>query len=295
MDKLSVMNAFCRIVERGSFARAAEDLGVSSALLSREVKLLEESLGCTLLTRTTRTMSLTDHGHHYFEQAQAILDAVGQVEDRIRRHSGEVRGHLKINAPHSYGQIVLSPLLPEFLAQHPDLEVTLSLDDRVVDMVEGGFDLSIRIRAELPDSALVARRLAPVRQCLFASPAYIKNAGHPETPEMLHDHATSTYSLADDTLHWTLIGPKGAQIVALSPRLRIGSSLVLRDLLIAGFGIGALPDFISKGAEADGQLVRVLPDYELPARHVFAVTGSRLGSDAKVTALLDHLRHALVD
>lgn len=294
VDKLSVMNAFCRIVERGSFARAAEDLGVSSALLSREVKLLEESLGCTLLTRTTRTMSLTDHGHHYFEQAQEILGAVGQVEERIRRHSGEVRGHLRINAPSSYGQVVLSPLLPDFLAQHPDLEVTLSLDDRVVDMVEGGFDLSIRIRAELPDSALVARRLAPVRQRLFASPSYISIAGNPKTPEMLRDHATSAYTLADDTQHWALTGPDGFEIVTLQPRLRIGSSLVLRDLLIAGFGIGALPDFISHPSEVDGKLVRVLPDRELPPRHVFAVTASRLGSDAKVAAFLNYLRTTLV-
>lgn len=287
------MNAFCRIVDRGSFARAAEDLGVSSALLSREVKLLEESLGCTLITRTTRTMSLTDHGRHYYDQAQAILDAVGQVEDWIRRHSGEVRGHLRLNAPSSYGQIVLSPLLPAFLAEHPDLEVTLSLDDRVVDMVEGGFDLSIRVRAELPDSALVARRLATVRQRLFASPDYLIHAGKPTTPEALRDHSSAAYTLADDTLHWTLNGPEHSEVIDLKPRLRIGSSMVLRDLLIAGFGIGALPDFISNAPEADGQLVRVLPGYELPERHVYAVTASRLGSDAKVSAFLDHLRDAL--
>ncbi|MCV2893851.1 LysR family transcriptional regulator [Lentibacter sp. XHP0401] len=287
------MNAFCRIVDRGSFARAAEDLGVSSGLLSREVKLLEESLGCSLLTRTTRSMSLTDHGRIYYDQAQAILNAVGQVEDQIRRHSGEVRGHLRINAPSSYGQIVLSPLLPTFLDAHPELEMTLALDDRVVDMVEGGFDLSIRVRAELPDSALVARRLAPVHQRLFASPAYLADAGTPETPVALHDHVSATYTLADDMLHWTLTGSSETEVVTLQPRLRIGSSLILRDMLIAGFGIGALPDFISESPHANGDLVRVLPDYELPPRHVFAVTASRLGSDAKVAAFLDHLRAAL--
>jgi len=284
------MNAFCRIVDRGSFARAAEDLGVSSALLSREVKLLEESLGCTLLTRTTRTMSLTDHGRHYYHQAQTILETVEQVEDQIRRHSGRVRGHLRINAPNSYGQIVISPLLPSFLAQYPDLEVTLSLDDRVVDMVEGGFDLSIRVRAELPDSALVARRIALIQQRLFASPDYLRQAEEPTTLEALHDHASAAYTHADDRLHWTLTGPEGTEVVSLSPRLRIGSSLVLRDLLIAGFGIGALPDFISHTPEAEGKLVRVLPEHQLPPRYVFAVTASRLGSDAKVTAFLNHLR-----
>ena len=171
MDKLSVMNAFCRVVARGSFARAADDLGVSSALLSREVKLLEESLGCTLLARTTRSMSLTDAGRRYYEEAQGILDAVDHMEDRIRQEAGAIRGHLKVNAPNSFGQVVIAPFLPAFLATYPDLRLTLSLDDRVVDMVEGGFDLSLRIRATLPDSSLVARRIGTVRQRIFASPA----------------------------------------------------------------------------------------------------------------------------
>ncbi|MDJ0930678.1 LysR family transcriptional regulator [Breoghania sp.] len=288
------MNAFCRIVERGSFARAAEDLGVSPAFLSRDIKLLEESLGCSLLTRTTRTMSLTDYGRQYYDQVQAILDAVGQVEDRIRRQSGEVRGHLKINAPSSFGQIVLTPLLPAFLARHPDLEVTLSFDDRIVDMVEGGFGLSIRVRPDLPDSALVTRRLAPVHQCLFASPDYLARAGTPKTPNALNKHEIAVFTLADDTTYWALSGPDGGHVLTPTPHLRVGSSPVLRDLLIAGFGIGPLPDFISDAPEAGGQLVRVLPDYELPMRHVYAIAPMRLGLDTKTTAFLDHLRAALM-
>jgi DNA-binding transcriptional LysR family regulator len=182
MDKLSVMNAYCRIVERGSLARAADDLGVSAALLSRELKLLEQSLGCVLLTRTTRAMSLTDAGRLYYEQSQAILDAVSHSEDRIRESAGAVRGHLKVNASSSFGQTVIAPLLPRFLERYPDLRFTLSLDDRVVDMVEGGFDVSIRIRAAMPDSALVARRIGTARQRVFASPAYLDRAGTPKHP-----------------------------------------------------------------------------------------------------------------
>ncbi|MAQ37428.1 MULTISPECIES: LysR family transcriptional regulator, partial [Thioclava] len=167
MDKLSVMQAFRRIVERGSFARAAEDLGVSPALLSREIKLLEESLGSSLLTRTTRSMSLTDAGRLYYDEASGILDAVTSVETRIRDVAGAVRGHLKVNASSSFGQTVISPILPEFLEAHPDLRLSLSLDDRVVDMVEGGFDVSIRIRPAMPDSALVARKIGTMRQRIF--------------------------------------------------------------------------------------------------------------------------------
>jgi len=293
MDKLSVMNAYCRIVERGSLARAADDLGVSAALLSRELKLLEQSLGCALLTRTTRSMSLTDAGRLYYEQAQAILDAVSRSEDRIREEAGAVRGHLKVNASSSFGQMVIAPFLPKFLEQYPDLKFTLSLDDRVVDMVEGGFDVSIRIRAAMPDSALVARRIGTVRQRIFAGPAYIERAGMPETPDDIKDHRIIGFLLANHLTEWSLSGPGGEQTIALDPEVKVGNSLVLRDLLIAGHGIGTLPDFVSDAAEARGELVRVLPDWELPAPEIFAVTASRLGMDARVTAFLDHLRAAL--
>ena len=293
MDKLSVMQAFRRIVERGSFARAAEDLGVSPALLSREIKLLEESLGTTLLTRTTRSMSLTDAGRLYYDEVIGILDTVTGVETRIREGAGAVRGHLKVNASSSFGQTVIAPMLPDFLDAYPDLRLTLSLDDRVVDMVEGGFDVSIRIRAAMPDSALVARKIGTIHQRVFAAPSYLEHAGIPSTPNDLAQHRVIGFLLADHLTSWVLQGPQGTQTVDLDPPIRVGNSLVLRDLLIAGQGIGTLPDFVSHEHEARGELVRVLPEWELPAPEIFAVTGSRLGMDAKVTAFLDHLRAAL--
>ena len=293
MDKLSVMHAFRRIVERGSFARAAEDLGVSPALLSREIKLLEESLGTTFLTRTTRSMSLTDAGQLYYDEAMGILEAVTQVETRIRDGAGAVRGHLKINASSSFGQTVIAPILPQFIEAYPDLRLTLSMDDRVVDMVEGGFDVSIRIRAVMPDSALVARKIGTMRQRVFASPGYLDRAGVPQSPADIPGHKIIGFLLADHLTSWILTGPAGTTTIDLDPPIRVGNSLVLRDLLIAGQGIGTLPDFISNALEARGDLVRVLPDWELPAPEVFAVTASRLGMDAKVTAFLHHLRRAL--
>lgn len=287
------MHAFRRIVERGSFARAAEDLGVSPALLSREIKLLEESLGTMLLTRTTRSMSLTDAGRLYYDEATGILDAVTQVETRIRDGAGAVRGHLKVNASSSFGQTVIAPILPSFLDAYPDLRLTVSMDDRVVDMVEGGFDVSIRIRPAMPDSALVARRIGMMRQRIFAAPNYLESAGVPQAPQDIARHRVIGFLLADHLSSWTLNGPSGSTVVDLDPPVRVGNSLVLRDLLIAGQGIGTLPDFVSNEAEARGLLVRVLPDWELPAPEIFAVTASRLGMDAKVTAFLDHLRAAL--
>lgn len=293
MDKLSVMHAFRRIVERGSFARAAEDLGVSPALLSREIRLLEESLGTTLLTRTTRAMSLTDAGRLYYDEASGILDAVAQVETRIRDGAGAVRGHLKVNASSSFGQTVIAPVLPGFLEAYPEIRLTLSLDDRIVDMVEGGFDVSIRIRAGMPDSALVARKIGTMRQRIFAAPAYVARAGLPRHPDEIARHRVVGFLLADHLTSWNLTSPSGAVSLDIDPPVRVGNSLVLRDLLIAGQGIGTLPDFVSNAPEARGELVRVLPDWELPAPEIFAVTSSRLGMDAKVTAFLDHLRAAL--
>lgn len=293
MDKLSVMHAFRRIVERGSFARAAEDLGVSPALLSREIKLLEESLGTSLLTRTTRSMSLTDAGRIYYDEASDILNSVSHIENRIREGAGTVRGHLKVNASSSFGQTVIAPFLPKFLSTYPDLKLTLSLDDRVVDMVEGGFDVSIRIRSTMPDSALVARKIGVMRQRIYAAPAYLEQSGTPSQPEDIAHHRVVGFLLADHLTSWKLQGPSGRTTIDVDPPIRVGNSLALRDLLIAGQGIGTLPDFVSNEPVSRGELVRVLPEYELPAPEIFAVTSSRLGMDAKVTAFLDHLQAAL--
>ena len=293
MDKLSVMHGFRRIVERGSFSRAAKDLGVSPALLSREIKLLEESLGSLLLTRTTRSMSLTEAGRLFYEESQTVLDRVEHLERCIREGAGSVRGHLRVNAPSSFGQMVIAPCLPEFLDAYPDLRLTLSLDDRLVDMVEGGFDVSIRIRSAMQDSALIARRIGTMRQRIFAAPSYLDRAGVPQEPKDLLQHEITGFLLADHLTEWSLLGPKGDQTVEVDPRVRVGNSLVLRDLLVAGRGIGTLPDFLSAGPEQRGELVRVLPEYELPAPEIFAIASSRLGMDARVNAFLEHLVRAL--
>lgn len=160
-------------------------------------------------------------------------------------------------------------------------------------MVRGGFDLSIRIRAELPDSGLLVRKLATVHQQLFASAAYIRQYGAPRSPRDLAQHATLVYLHADSVHSWELHGRNKVQQVAFKPRFKLGSSVILRDMLIAGAGVGALPDFIAQAAERTGSLVRVLPDWELPVRHVYAVTASRLGADAKALAFVDHVLEAL--
>lgn len=293
MDKLATMQAFCRIVDRGSFARAAEDLGVSPALLSREVRLLEDSLGTTLITRTTRRMSLTEAGRLYYQESMTILDAVNRVEDHIRDGAGAMRGHLKVNASNSFGQLVIAPFLPAFTTAFPDLRVTLSLDDRIIDMVEGGFDVSIRIRSALRDSTLIARKIGTVQQGVFAAPSYLKSAGLPDGPEAISRHKVLGFLLSDHLTTWDMTGPDGPCTLTVDPVVRVGSSIVLRDLLIAGAGIGTLPSFVSNGPVARGELVRLLPAYSFAPRDICAVTAARLGMDARVLAFLDHLKAAL--
>lgn len=295
MDKLATMQAFCRIVERGSFARAAEDLGVSPALLSREVRLLEDSLGTTLITRTTRRMSLTEAGRLYYQESMTILDAVNRVDDHIRAGAGAMRGHLKVNASNSFGQLVIAPFLPAFTTAFPDLRVTLSLDDRIIDMVEGGFDVSIRIRSAMRDSTLIALKIGTVQQGIFAAPAYLKSAGVPQGPDAISRHKVLGFLLSDHLTTWDMTGPDGPCTLTVDPVVRVGSSIVLRDLLIAGAGIGTLPSFVSDGPVARGDLVRLLPGYSFAPRDICAVTAARLGMDARVLAFLDHLKAALPD
>lgn len=293
MDKLSAMQAFCRIVERGSFTRAAEDMGVSAALLSREVSRLEASLSVALITRTTRRMSLTETGRAYYDEAQAILRAVGTFEDRIRERTGRVSGHLRVNAPSSFGQLIVTPMLPAFCEAYPDLRVSLSLDDRLVDMVEGGFDLTLRVRASLADSALRASRIGTVSVGIFAAPDYLHRHGVPERAEDIGTHRTCGYLLSETPGVWDLVGPEGAVSVPVQPCLSVGSSLALRDLLVAGCGLGTLPDFISRGAEGTGRLVRVLPQYRLPDRAVWAISAAGARQDARVAAFLQAVKAAM--
>lgn len=293
MDKLSAMRAYCRIVERGSFTRAADDLGVSAALLSREVSRLEASLGVALLSRTTRRMSLTEAGRAYYDEALVILQALNSFEQRIREKAGVVSGHLRVNAPSSFGQVVVAPMLPEFCRQYPDLRVSLTLDDRVIDMIEGGFDLTLRVRSSLKDSTLRAHKLGEVRVGIFASPDYLARHGSPAKPDDIRHHKTCGYLLSEHLESWDLTGPEGPVSVPVDPKVRVGNSFVLLDLLTAGMGLGTLPDFISRTAEKAGRLVPVLPDLELPRRLVWAVLPAGSRQDARIAAFLHALETAL--
>lgn len=294
MDTFNYMRAFRRIVELGSLAKAAEDLDMSSAGLSKQLRALEAHLGAVLIQRTTRKMSLTDTGAAYYAECCRLLDALDALEKSVRRQSGRVSGRLRVNAPVSFALSVLSLLLARFLRQYPDLRLDLAMEDRLVDAVGQGFDVSIRLRAQLDDSSLIARRLASLTQVLCAAPSYLERRGVPDSVDALRGHDILSYSLADSP------GPvpeedagQPADPLGGPALIQVNNSLMLRDLLEAGLGIGALPSFLAGPALAAGRLARVLPELPGSPRQVYAVYPTSRHLQPKVKAFVDFLAEHL--
>lgn len=286
MTNLGDLEVFVRVIAAGSMSTAARDLGLSPAVVSKRIKRLEDKLGTRLLQRTTRQISLTEAGQGFHERVLTVLGGLEEAEAFASGRSSEVNGTLKISASTSFGRMHVAPHLKPFMEAHPDLAIHLVLSDEFTDIVGGGFDLAIRI-AELNDSSLVARRLAPVRRVLCAAPDYLAAHGTPETLEDLKKHRCLPAHNHDS---WRLEGPSGP--VALRPEgmLITNSSEVIREAVIAGLGI-ALRSTWDVGAELkSGKLVQVLPQYE-SSRNVAlsAVYPSRQFLPAKVRLFIDYL------
>ncbi|WP_136475749.1 LysR family transcriptional regulator [Pseudomonas sp. DG56-2] len=293
MDVLLAMRTFRRVVERGSFSQAAVDLGQSTAAVSKQVRQLEKHLGSLLLLRTTRRMSLSESGQAYFSECCHLLEELDALERATQSGSSEPSGRLRVNAPLSFGLKVLSPILVAFMQRYPDLKVELTLDDRLLDVVSEGFDVSLRIRSHLPDSSLVARRLGEVAQVICAAPAYLKANGTPHSVEALREHSCLAYRLAEHPGSWQLQGPQGNSRLELPVRLAVDNSLMLSEMLLAGLGIGALPSFIAQPLLDSGQLMQLLPEQSMPRRSIYALYASHRHVSQKVRVFVDFLACAL--
>ncbi len=292
MDVLAHMRVFRAVVECDSFSKAALALNQSAAAISKQVRQLEERLGTLLLVRTTRRMSLSDGGRAYYLECCRLLDEIAALEVATRGCAGKVAGRLRVNAPLSFGLKVLSPLLPAFLARYPDVKPELTLDDRLRDVVGEGYDVSLRIRAALADSTLVARRLGDVEQMICAAPAYLARRGTPRQATDLYTHDCLAYRLADSPGVWQLDGPEGASSIILPVRFSADSSLMLADMLVAGIGVGALPSFVAAPLLASGALARVLPSHAMARRGVYALTPDGRHVPQRVRAFCDFLAEA---
>ncbi|MDX1738230.1 MAG: LysR family transcriptional regulator [Alphaproteobacteria bacterium] len=289
MDKLSFMKAFCRIVELDNVSKAAEDMGYSASVLSRELKATEEGLGVSLMARTTRKLTLTDHGRTYYKECQRILNDLDHLESGMREGGQKPRGVLKVNMPQSFGLSVVSPNISRFVTAYPDIDLQLNLDDRVLDMVKEGFDLSIRVLLHLDDSNLLARKIGMVTQKICASPGYLKGRQIPEIPADLLSHNVLGFSLSQHLNVWEFVSRESHMSVSVNPPTLVNNSLFLRDMLCQDLGIASLPNFICDPLLKEGKLVELLPDFRLPSRSIYAVTPSRLGLDAKTKAFVQFI------
>ncbi len=291
MDRYQALQAFVAVVDAGSFVAGAEAIGISKAAISRQVGELESHLGVRLMNRTTRRLSLTVEGETYLARVRELLAGFDAAEAEITARSGEAIGTLKVNVPVSFGLLHLAPLWAGFLARHPKVTLDVTLSDRVVDLVDEGYDLAVRI-ARLPASTLVSRRLTSTRMVLCASPDYLRQHGTPAHPSELADHAVMAYSLLSIGENWAFEGPDGPVTVKIHPRLRSNSGDTCRSVALAGGGIVLQPTFLVGDALQSGELVEVLPAFRSIELDVYAVYPSRQHLTPKVRLLVDHLVEA---
>ncbi|MEN5082582.1 LysR family transcriptional regulator [Bosea sp. TWI1241] len=285
MDRFGDLDVFARVVTAKSMSAAGRELNLSPAVISKRIRRLEDRLGVRLLQRTTRQLSLTEAGQGFYERVVAILGSVEEAESWVASGSGQPRGTLRVSAPTSFGRLHIAPHLKPFLDANPMVSVELILTDTFVDIVAEGFDLAVRI-ADLRDSSLVAKRLAPNHRMLCATPDYLARHGVPESLTDLERHTL----IAHNTDQWRLDGPDGPVSVRIAGPLRTNSSEVVREALLAGVGI-ALRSTWDIGAELQsGALTHVLPAYSVGRRvAVYAVYPSRRHMEQKVRVFVDYL------
>ncbi|MEE4110268.1 MAG: LysR substrate-binding domain-containing protein [Halieaceae bacterium] len=295
MEDLNDVAVFVAVVDAGSFTRAAERLKVSRPAVSKQVSRLEESLGVRLLQRTTRRLSLTEAGRIFHAGASRGLEDLAEARAEVSRLQEQPRGVLRINVPMSFGILHIAPLLPEFMREYPELSVEMDLNDRKLDVIEEGFDASVRI-SDLPDSTLVARRLAPCRHAIVAAPAYLERRGVPEKPMDLQGHEVLSYSLQQSARQWHFLDPDGQpEQVTVSGRLQVNNSLALREALLAGVGLARTPTFLVGEDLREGRLIAVLRDYRSLEVSIYLVYPQRRHLSPKVRAFADFLVSKIKD
>jgi len=288
MDRFQEMRAFVAVVDAGSFVRAAESLGLSKTAVSRLVSDLESRLGARLLHRTTRTLSLTPDGEIFHERCRRLLDDMAEAEAELSAHTGDVVGRLRINAPVTFGLLHLATVWPAFMALHPHVLLDITLSDRVVDLVDEGYDLAVRI-AELPSSSLVSRPLTATRLMLCASPDYLRQHDPIAHPSDLARHRIIAYSWLSSGDQWWFQGPQGPVTVKVKPQMYSNSGDTCCAAALRHQGIVLQPSFLVAPHLASGALVELLPQYRSTQLGVYAVYPSRKHLPPKVRALIDCL------
>jgi DNA-binding transcriptional LysR family regulator len=289
MDRLAAMQAYVQVVEAGSFVRAAEKLGASTSSTSRLIAELEAHLGARLLNRTTRKLSLTETGQAYYERCVQLLADIEEAEAAAGAAAAVPTGRLKLTCPYNLLAQPIGPALAEFHRRHPQVSFDVTVADRVIDLVDEGFDLAVRIGSPGGEQ-LVARRLGSTRLVPCAAPAYLERHGTPLAPADIAAHRVLTYAYVSTPFQWRLVDGGGhAHEVRVGGPLHANSGELLVAAAVAGMGIAFEPDFVVGPHLARGELQRLLPGYSGPKLDVWAVYPSRRHLSAKVRAFVEHL------
>ena len=299
MDRLTAMQTFVRVVESGSFSAVARETSTTQSGVSKQVAALERLLGAQLLSRTTRSLALTEAGERYFVQARRLVAEIAEAESELRQGEQQLNGWLRVAASVGYGRLKLLPLVKTFLAAHPNVKIDLKLNDGFIDLVEAGIDVAIRI-GELPDSSLVASRIGTTKRVLIASRTYLnslpKGLKVPREPQDLLQHNCIVYSELATQNAWTFTaGPhasadNGSQVTILSQgNLQTNSSEVIRASVLSGMGIGYSPTWLFEDVMASGDLQILLTDWPTPALPIHLVSPPQRRQSAKVQAFVRHL------
>lgn len=284
---------FARVVEAGSFSRAAERLGLPKSTVSRRVALLEERVGERVLLRTTRRLSLTEFGAHLLENARQVAEEVDAVKALVEHRQAQPSGRLRVSMPGDFVNLLLTDMLAAFSAMHPAVTLELDLSPRRVDILGENYDLAVRMGSLPDDTLLAARRLAQLSMGLYAAPDYLAEHGEPATPEELLQHRALVLPRAGGSTVWALSGPGGRCEILPVGRISANSPELLIGLAGAAAGIAAVPDYVARERVRRGELRRVLPDWQLPAAVAWAVFPGRRLMPAKTRAFLDMLEAAL--
>jgi DNA-binding transcriptional LysR family regulator len=293
MNQLEEMQTFVRVVEAGSITKAAEQMSTVKSAISRRLSELESRLDISLLTRTTRSLTLTDAGHTFYNDCVRIIDDVSQAESAISNTQKALEGRIRLAAPLSFGLLTLSPLIQQFNALHPNIQFDIDFNDRQNDLAEEGFDLAIRI-ANLKDSSLMAKRLASRNIIICASPSYLAKHGEPLTPQdLLNGHVRLSYHSEPDS--WQFNTPSGGiQNISIPSILKANNGDFLCQAAIAGQGIALSPDFICDRAIESGQLKRILPNQLSQSQvNVYAVYPQNRHQPQRVKSFINFLAKQL--
>jgi DNA-binding transcriptional LysR family regulator len=295
MDRLKQIESFASVAAKGSLTAAAKAEGVAPAVIGRRIDALEGRLGVKLMRRTTRRIALTHEGSAFLESCQRLLADLANAEASVSAGGVKASGHLRVTAPAGFGRRHVAPLVPKFAALHPDVSLSLNLSDRVVDIVNEGFDCAVRV-GDLLDSSLVGVRLADNRRRCVAAPAYLKHAGAPKHPHDLarHDCLTLT-SDASQTRGWAFVVDGELAHFKLNGRLDCSDGQVLHDWCVAGLGVAWRSTWEVEHDIAAGRLVAVLDDYSAPPSGIYALFPSAKHLPLRVRLWIDYLKHSYGD